>query len=83
MLGYLETAVTARNGAPLGATVEVLELPTVGAPVTTDPAVGDYHRMLLPGNYTLRFSAAGYQDWQQTVTVTAGAATPVDVQLKR
>jgi hypothetical protein len=29
--------------------------------VYTDPATGDYHRMLLAGTYTLKFEAPGYQ----------------------
>ena len=27
----------------------------------TDPDIGDYHRQLLPGTYTLKFEAAGFQ----------------------
>ena len=50
------------TGQPLDATVSV-----VGPEyhndhnVFTDPDVGDYHRMLLPGTYSIRFSAQGYQ----------------------
>jgi carboxypeptidase T len=55
----------------------------VGAPVMTDPVVGDYHRMLLPGTYQLRFASLGYQTLEQNVTVSTGRATRLDVRLDR
>lgn len=69
----------ASTGQPLAATVSLLE---IGKDVYTDPDVGDYHRMLLPGTYTVQFSAEGY--WPQTfsdVEVVADSATRLDVQL--
>lgn len=60
------------SGAPLDAAVDVLE---IGKAVHTDPDVGDYHRMLLPGTYTLIASAAGYPSMTATVTVVDGPAT--------
>ena len=51
-------------------------------PVFTDPAVGDYHRLLLPGAYTLVFEAPGYATSTITdITVGSGAATRLDVTL--
>jgi len=51
-------------------------------PVFTDPDVGDYHRMLLPGTYNLTFEADGYLPHSvNNVTVTDGPATRVDVEL--
>ena len=86
MLSFMETSligargiVTAGDtGAPLVATVTV-----VGRdhPIYTDPQVGDYHRMLLPGAYQLRFVAAGYDTLTLPVTVATGPATRLDVVL--
>jgi carboxypeptidase D len=51
-------------------------------PVYTDPEVGDYHRMLLPGVYTLEYSAPGYVPKTiADLVVTDGEATRADVSL--
>ena len=88
MLAYLEAArwgarglvTDAANGRPVYARV------TVGGntqPVFTDPDVGDYHRLLRPGTYTLTFSAPGYAPRTVSgVTVAAGGPTTrLDVAL--
>ncbi len=87
LLTYVEQSLTGVRGlvtdqvtsAPLNATVSV-----VGRAhnVFTDPAVGDYHRMVTPGTYTLRFDAAGKESRQiPDVAVNTGAATRLDVSL--
>ncbi len=86
MLSYLETVLVGvrgvvtdvDTGAPLAATVQV-----VGRDhnVYTDPDVGDYHRMLMPGSYQVQFSATGYDTLTLPVTVNSGAATRLDVQM--
>jgi hypothetical protein len=64
---------------PLAATVRCLE---VDWPVPTDPAVGDYHRVLRPGTYTLEFSAPGHEPLSVSgVVVGSGPATRLDVSL--
>jgi carboxypeptidase D len=74
--GIVTNSVT---GQPLDAVVEVKGR---DHEVYTDPVIGDYHRMLLPGTYTLRFSAYGYvQQDISAVIVTAGPATRLDVGL--
>ena len=76
--------VTDRDGAPLAASIEVVGHDTAAdsSMVRTDPAVGDYHRLLLPGTYDLRIEAAGYQPHEvHAVAVTEGKATVVDVVL--
>ncbi|MGD9253747.1 MAG: M14 family zinc carboxypeptidase [Holophagae bacterium] len=77
--------VTDRDGQPLAAVVEVIGRDTEedGSVVRTDPDVGDYHRLLLPGLYDLRISAPRY--WTSEIpgiAVTEGAATVVDVTLQ-
>jgi len=88
MLAYIETtqwgirgAVTDESGDPLWAEITVAGN---SHPVYTDPDAGDYHRMLLPGTYTLRVSAPEYPDVViEDVEVAAGAATRIDVQMTR
>ena len=87
MLSYLEwvhrgvRGVVTDSGTsePLDAKVQVLGNPQL---VFTDPDVGDYYRLLLPGTYSLRFDSTGYEPViVNNVTVTSGAATQVDVQM--
>ena len=50
--------------------------------VYTDPDVGDYHRMALPGNYGIEITAPGYfPEVVGGIVVGTGAATRVDVAL--
>jgi len=76
--------VTDPDGGPLAATVEVLSVDREedGSVVRTDPAVGDFHRLLLPGLYDLRIEADGHRPkLVRGVTVADGEATEIDVVL--
>ncbi|MFV2073295.1 MAG: M14 family zinc carboxypeptidase [Thermoanaerobaculales bacterium] len=76
--------VTNRDGWPLAAAIEVVGHDTAAdaSVVRTDPAVGDYHRLLLPGTYDLRFTAPGCHPFEIFgIAVPDGAATTVDVVL--
>jgi len=78
--------VTDPNGTPLEATIEVVGIDREedGSMVSTDPEVGDYHRLLLPGLYDLRIEAADFQPREiHGIAVTDGQATVVDVVLYR
>ncbi len=86
MLAYIETCLVGirgivtdgQTGLPLAATVEI-----VGRDheIYTDPDVGDYHRMLLPGTYDLTFTADGYDPlFGEGVVVYSGDATRLDVE---
>ncbi|MBX3178014.1 MAG: carboxypeptidase regulatory-like domain-containing protein [Candidatus Hydrogenedentes bacterium] len=67
------------SGAPLHARVLVDDNPQ---PVFTDSDAGDYHRMLLPGTYTLRVEAPGYIPFVvRGVTVDGNGATRADAAL--
>lgn len=89
MLAYIESAqigvrgivTDAQTGLPVYAKILVQGNTQ---PVFTDPGVGDYHRMLLPGTYTLQISAPGYiTQTLQDIPVTDGPAALVDVQLQQ
>ncbi|MHC4462656.1 MAG: M14 family zinc carboxypeptidase [Planctomycetota bacterium] len=88
MLAYLEAVhsgirgiVTDRvSGKPLWADIRV---EGIGHPVFSDPNVGDYHRMLLPGTYNLVVTAPGYKRTNiPDVNVVDGAVSRVDVALE-
>ena len=78
--------VTNPDGAPLAATVEVVGIDRAedGSTARTDPAVGDFHRLLLPGLYDLRIKAPGFLSHMISgVAVSDGEATTIDVVLYR
>ena len=87
MLAYLANAgigargmvTNAATGTPLRAEVRVTG---VDHPMFTDPSLGDYHRPLLPGTYTLDFAAPGF--WTHSVgpiAVSDGQTTTADAVL--
>lgn len=88
-LVYMEQALKGIRGiitdanthAPLKARVDVVGFQNV--PVFSDSAVGDYHRLLLPGIYTLIVSAAGYRpDTLRNIAVSDSIATRADIALQ-
>jgi len=54
------------TGLPIAATVWVDE---AYWPCFTDPKIGDYHKLLLPGTYNFNFRANGYQEKSFAVEV--------------
>jgi hypothetical protein len=89
-LAYMEQALKGVRGivtdyqtsAPLKARIDVSTIS--GAPVYTDSAVGDYHRLLQAGTYTLVFSASGYRtDTVSGVTIADTGATRVNIAMHR
>jgi Zinc carboxypeptidase/Carboxypeptidase regulatory-like domain/Bacterial Ig-like domain len=85
MIDYAETAqwgirgvVTDVNtGAPLSAKITLAGNPQ---PAFSDPDVGDFHRMTLPGTYTVTVQAPGYVTRTfSNVVVSASGATRLDV----
>lgn len=87
MLAYIETALVGvrglvtdgRTGGPLAASVAVVGRDHL---VYTDPDVGDYHRMLLPGTYDLRYEAPSYDARVLPgVSVPSGTTAQRDVSL--
>ncbi|MFQ5590788.1 MAG: M14 family zinc carboxypeptidase [Phycisphaerae bacterium] len=87
MLAYIETCLMgvrgivtdALTGDPVDASVIVAGR---DHRVFTDPDVGDYHRMLLPGSYDLTFEALDHDPHTEYgVVVLGGNATRLDVAL--
>ena len=87
MLSYMESVhigvrglvTDSCTGAPVFAKV-LVSGNTQG--VYTDPDVGDYHRMLLPGTHAITVSAEGYAPQTlASISVGAGSATRRDVAL--
>lgn len=77
-MGLTGVVTNANNGQPIAATVWVDE---VFWPCFTDLEVGDYHRILLPGTYTVHYRANGYQEKTYTVDVDDGEPTVLNVAL--
>lgn len=76
----IEGIVTdAGTGNPLDAEIVVTQFPQV---IYTDPLLGDYHRFVVPGTYSITASAVGYLSETVTdVVVVADSPTVVDFQL--
>ncbi len=88
MLAYLEWSLKglrgvlrdAQTGQPVRGTVRVEGVHHL---VFSDAEFGDYHRLLLPGTYTVWFYAPGYVSQRiPNVTVGTGPATRLDVPLQ-
>lgn len=77
-MGLRGVVTDAITGQPIAATVWVDE---AFWPCFTDPQVGDYHRVLLPGTYTIHYRANGYTEQTFTVEVNSDEPTILDVAL--
>jgi len=87
MLSYIEAVnwgargivSDALTGQPLAATIEVVG---IDHKVYSDADMGDYYRMLLPGQYKFRFSADGYFSQEvDSILVLQNYITYLNVQL--
>ncbi|MCX7005515.1 MAG: M14 family zinc carboxypeptidase [bacterium] len=89
LLGYIEESlrgvrgvVTGPLGAPLAALISIPGYDKDNSEIMTDPACGDFHRLLNAGTYHLRITAAGYPPVMvSNVLVTAGGCTRTNVVL--
>jgi PKD repeat protein len=76
--GLQGTITDASTGEPVAAMIFVNNY----YPCYSDPEIGDYHKYVLPGTYTITVKANGYQAQTiSNVTVTANNATTTDFQL--
>lgn len=68
------------TGVPLHAEIKVSE---IGKSVFSDRDLGDYYRLLEPGNYQLLFEAEGYYpELINDVTVDTGGVTALNIKLE-
>jgi len=88
MLCYMELihqlgvkgTVTNVKGEPLYATISVSGIDRT---VTTNPAHGDYYRLLVgPATYTITASAPGYVSQQHDVTISSAVQQVVNFKLR-
>jgi hypothetical protein len=78
-MGLTGVVTNEDTGLPIAATVWVEE---AFWPCFSDPEVGDYHRVLLPGSYTVHFQANGFEEKIFSVDVESGDPTVLNVALK-
>jgi len=77
-LGILGTVTDANTGNPISARITIQGKMTV----YNSSSIGDYHKFLLPGTYSVTVSANGYNsETVSNVIVTTGNATTIDFQL--
>jgi hypothetical protein len=68
------------SGQPLEGMIRCTQF---GQPVFSEKPIGDYQKNLLPGTYSMKFSANGYQDSVISgVTVSSGSPTILNVALR-
>ena len=79
--GIREIVTDSHSGEPLKATVRV---EGIDHNIFTDPDVGDYHRILLPGTYSIQVSVDGYMKRTvRDIPVGSGEAARADIALTR
>ncbi|MCF6365095.1 MAG: carboxypeptidase regulatory-like domain-containing protein [Bacteroidales bacterium] len=66
------------NGDPLDAKIEITAHDKDNSWVATDPANGDYYRLIAPGTYDVTYSSFGYISQVHTITVTAWKTTVIN-----
>ncbi len=88
MLAYMEKIFTGIKGTvrdslslrPVAAEIKILE---TGTSVASDSFLGDYYKVIVPGTYSLQFSAPGYlTKTVYNVGVDSFPATVVEVSLR-
>jgi len=73
--------VTDENDDPFEATISIVSHDVDNSEITTDPALGNYHRLLYAGTYDLTFTASGYDPITvENVVITDNDITYVNVQ---
>lgn len=78
-IGIHGMVTDSQTGQPVTAMIEVVEN---GWPIHNDPVVGDYHRFILPGTYSLKVWAQDYETKIiPDVVVPVDGSVTVDVSL--
>jgi len=83
LYGIRGIVTDASNGSPLDATITVVGHDFDNSEVKTDPDIGDYHRMLEAGTYTIEISSPGFvTHTENNVVVTDNNTVRLDVALQ-
>ena len=69
------------TGQPLKSRVEIFAHDVDSSHVYSHLPIGNYHRHISPGNYTVNFSCNGYQSKSINIDVLSGTVSLLDVQL--
>ncbi len=83
VLSGIRGIVTDMYGNPLAAEITLVDHDFTNSQVWTDPAVGDYHRMVVAGNYILMVDAYGYSPKIiENIDITNDKSTIVNIELE-
>ena len=82
LYGIHGTVTDAANGQPLHATITITGHDDEYSFVESHLPVGDYHRPIKGGTYTLSFTASGYYPHEETVTIADNETVTLNVQLE-
>ena len=82
LCGIQGTVKDAATKEPLKATIEILNHDQDYSIVESQLPMGNFHRPINAGTYTIEIKANGYLPIQKTVTVVDGEATVLDVELE-
>jgi hypothetical protein len=91
LLDFLESALVGIHGVvtdsvtgdPLAATISVLDHDIDSSEVYTDPAIGDYHRLIAAGTFDLVFTSPNYvPETVENAQVVDGSAVRVNAALQ-
>ena len=82
LYGIQGTVKDAATKEPLKATIEILNHDQDYSIVESQLPMGNFHRPINAGTYTIEIKANGYLPIQKTVTVVDGEATVLDVELE-
>lgn len=80
--GVKGTVSDIHTGMPVAALVVVESHDVDQSHVVSDIQNGYYHRLLLPGDYSFTFSAAGYKEYCLNVNVHSAGSVVLDVMLE-
>ncbi len=82
LYGIHGTVKDAATQEPLKATIEILNHDHDYSKVESQLPIGDFHRPIKAGTYTVEIKANGYYPVQKTVTVVDGETTVLNVELE-
>jgi hypothetical protein len=77
--GHVRNAITGEPVSGVKISLDEVNF-TEGEARQPEPLFGRYHWILQPGRVTIRFTAPGFREWVETVTVN-GTIFPLDVEL--